>query len=75
MASRRDGRDDQRLFWLRRLVDSEGEVLDMLVQRGRNKAAAIKLVRKLLKKQGFAPELLAGILQRCEVAARPLRSS
>jgi putative transposase len=39
-------------------VDSEGEVLDLLVQRRRNKATAIKLMRKLLKKQGFAPELL-----------------
>jgi transposase-like protein len=45
-------------FWLWRAVDSEGEVLDLLVQRRRNKAAAIKLMRKLLKKQGFAPEAL-----------------
>ena len=45
-------------FWLRRAVDSEGEVLDLLVQRRRNKVAAIKLMRKLLKKQGFAPEML-----------------
>jgi transposase-like protein len=45
-------------FWLWRTVDSEGEVLDPLVQRRRNKAAAIKLMRKLLKKHGFAPEML-----------------
>jgi putative transposase len=38
-----------KLFWLWRAVDSEGEVLDLLVQRRRNKAAAIKLMRKLLK--------------------------
>ena len=43
-------------FWLWRAVDSEGEVLDLLVQRRRNTTAAIKLMRKLLKKQGFAPE-------------------
>ena len=36
-------------FWLWRAVDSEGEVLDLLVQRRRNKAAAAKLMRKLLK--------------------------
>ena len=36
-------------------MDHEGEVLDSLVQRGRDKAAALKLMRKLLKKQGFAP--------------------
>ena len=45
-------------FWLWRAVDSEGEVLDLLVQRRRNKAAAIRLMRKLLKKQGFAPTVL-----------------
>jgi len=45
-------------FWLWRAVDSEGEVLDLLVQRRRNKATAIKLMRKLLKKQGFTPEVL-----------------
>ena len=43
-------------FWLWRAVDSEGEVLDLLVQRRRNKAAAAKLMRKLLKKQGFPPD-------------------
>lgn len=35
-----------------RAVDSEGEVLDILVQKRRNKAAALKLLRKLLKNQG-----------------------
>ena len=47
-----------RRFWLWRAVDDEGEVLDLLVQRRRDKAAAVKLMRKLLKKQGFAPEVL-----------------
>jgi putative transposase len=45
-------------FWLWRAVDDEGEVLDLLVQRRRDQGAAIKLMRKLLKKQGFAPEVL-----------------
>ena len=36
-------------------MDSEGEVLDILVQSRRNKKAALKLMRKLLKKQGYAP--------------------
>ncbi len=45
-------------FWLWRAVDDEGEVLDLLVQRRRDKAAAAKLLRKLLKKQGFAPDVL-----------------
>jgi transposase-like protein len=47
-----------RRFWLWRAVDDEGEVLDLLVQRRRDKAAAVKLMRKLLKKQGFGPEVL-----------------
>ena len=45
-------------FWPWRAFDDEGEVLELLVQRRRNKAAAMKLMRKLLKKQGFAPEVL-----------------
>src|ERR1700727_3224745 len=47
-----------RRFWLWRAVDDEGEVLDLLVQRRRDARAAAKLMRKLLKKQGFAPETL-----------------
>ncbi len=39
-----------------RAVDCEGEVLDILVQSTRNKKAALKLMRKLLKKQGFIPD-------------------
>src|SRR5258707_3084867 len=42
-------------MYLWRAVDQEGEVLDCLVQSRRNKRAAIKLMRKLLKKQGFVP--------------------
>jgi transposase-like protein len=42
-------------LYLWRAVDREGEVLDILVQARRNKKAALKLMRKLLKKQGFAP--------------------
>src|SRR3712207_7442485 len=39
-----------------RAVDSQGEVLDMLVQARRDKAAALRLMRKLLKKLGFRSE-------------------
>ena len=45
-------------MYLWRAVDHEGEVLDMLVQRRRDKRAALPLMRKLLKKQGFTPKLL-----------------
>src|SRR6516164_6579049 len=45
-------------MYLWRAVDHEGEVLDMLVQRRRDTRAALRLMRKLLKKQGFVPKLL-----------------
>ncbi|MCW2239092.1 IS6 family transposase [Azospirillum canadense] len=44
-----------RLMYLWRAVGDEGEVLDVLVQRRRDKAAALKLMLKLLKKYGFSP--------------------
>ena len=47
-------------MYLWRAVDHEGEVLDMLVQRRRDGRAALRLMRKLLKKQGFAPKLPRG---------------
>ena len=45
-------------MYLWRAVDHEGEVLDILVQRRRDTRAALRLMRKLLKKQGFPPKLL-----------------
>jgi putative transposase len=45
-------------MYLWRAVDDEGEVLDMLVQRRRDARAARKLIRVLLKKQGFAPSVV-----------------
>ena len=56
MAPRRDVRPDRRqadLLW--RAVDAEGEVLEVLVQAKRNAAAACKLMRKLLRNHGIAP--------------------
>ena len=47
-----------RLVYLWRAVDAEGEVLDVLLQTKRNKRAALKLMRKLLKKTGFVPDQL-----------------
>ena len=45
-----------RRHWLWRAVDDEGEVLDFLVQPRRCARSAQRLLRKLLKKQGFAPK-------------------
>ena len=45
-------------MWLWRAVDDEGVVMDMLVQKRRNKHAALKLLRRLLKNQGVHPETI-----------------
>lgn len=45
-------------------------MLDLLVQRRRDKATAVKLMRKLLKKQGYVPEVLVTNKLRSYEAAR-----
>ena len=47
-----------RQMYLWRAVDHEGEVIEMLVQRRRDTRAALRLMRKLLKKQGLSPKSL-----------------
>jgi len=39
-----------------RAVDDEGTVLDVLVPRRKNRKAALRLLRKLIKNQGIRPE-------------------
>ena len=43
-------------MYLWRAVDAEGEVLDVLLQAKRDTKAARKMMRKLVKKQGMAPD-------------------
>jgi transposase-like protein len=45
---------DGRLVYLWRAVDAEGEVLDVLVQTRRNRQAALKLMRKLLRNMALS---------------------
>ena len=60
-------------YWLWRAVDNEGEVLDFLVQSKRNAQAALKLMRKLLKKQGWTPtRITTDKLRSYHVAIRTL---
>ena len=62
----------KRMF-LWRAVDDEGEVLDMLVQEPRNKGAALRLLRKLLKNRGVRPEsIVTDKLASYRAAARDL---
>ena len=64
---------DGRMVYLWRAVDAEGEVLDVLVQSKRNKRAALKLMRRLLKKCGFVPEtFVTDDLRSYSAAARDL---
>jgi putative transposase len=56
-------------MYLWRAVDHEGEVLDVLVQRRRDARAALRLMRKLLKKQAFAPKLLVTDKLRSDASA------
>src|SRR4051794_26018055 len=44
--------------WLWRAVDQDGFVLDLLVQRRRDKRAAKRLLRKLLKRQTRVPRAM-----------------
>jgi putative transposase len=65
-----------RRMYLWRAVDSEGEVLDLLVQPKRDTAAALRLMRKLLRKQGYTPdELVTDKLGSYGAARRELRLS
>lgn len=62
-----------RRHWLWRAVDNEGEVLDFLVQSRRNATAALRLMRKLLKKHGWAPtRITTDKLRSYHVAIRTL---
>ena len=45
-------------MYLWRAVDGEGEVLEILVQPQRDKAAALRHLRKLFRRQGFVPTVI-----------------
>ena len=65
-----------RRHWLWRAVDDEGEVLDFLVQPRRCAKSARRLLRKLLKKQGYAPKrITTDKLKSYAVAIREERLS
>ena len=45
-------------MYLWRAVDDEGEVLDLVMQRGRDTDAALKLLKRLLRNQPVEPETI-----------------
>ena len=58
----------QQYLW--RAVDEDGDVLDILVQSRRNRRAAIRFFRKLLRRQGCVPRRLITDKLRSYSAAR-----
>tara|TARA_R110002074_G_scaffold244100_2_gene415850 strand:- start:3708 stop:4193 length:486 start_codon:yes stop_codon:yes gene_type:complete len=62
-----------RWMYLWRAIDQEGEVLDFLVQSKRDTRAALKLMRRLLKRQGIAPKtIITDKWKACATAFRKL---
>ena len=50
-------------------VDEDGDVIDILVQPRRNRRAALRFFRKLLKRQGCVPRrLITDKLRSCQAA-------
>ena len=47
-----------KVFWLWRLIDSEGEEIEVLLQKKRNAKAAIRFLRKALRLTGIQPRIL-----------------
>jgi len=45
-------------MYLWRMIDQDGEVQEFLVQSRRDTRAALKLMRRLLKHQGIAPNAI-----------------
>ena len=45
-------------YWLWRAVDANGYVLDAILQSRRNRKAALRLMRKLLRVQGITPRVM-----------------
>jgi putative transposase len=56
MTRYRGGRGKRHYLW--RAVDQDGHILDILVQRRRDKHAAKKFFRKLLKGLAYAPRVI-----------------
>ena len=57
-------------YWLWRAVDADGYVLDALLQSRRNRKAALRLMRKLLKSQGITPRVMVTDKLRSYEAAK-----
>ncbi len=61
-------------YYLWRAVDHEGEALEAVVTKRRNKAAALKFLKKLMKRYGNADEVVTDRLASYRAALRDLRA-
>ena len=61
--------------YLRRAVDHEGEVLEAVFTKRRNKHAALKFLRKLMKRYGHAEEIVTDRFASCKAALRDLSAT
>ena len=61
---------ERRYLW--RAVDHEGEVLDVVVTKRRNKKAALKFLRKLMRRYGRPKEIVTDRLPSYRAALREL---
>jgi len=46
------------IYWLWRLIDSEGEEIEILLQKRRNAKAAIRFLKLALKRVGYSPRVM-----------------
>lgn len=60
-------------MYLWRAVDDEGEVLDLVVQTGRDTQVALRLLKRLLRNRPLVPEaIVADGLASCSAALEEL---
>ena len=59
-----------KLFYLWRAVDDEGEVLDAVVTSKRDKAAVLKLLKRIMKKHGRPRKIVTDGLRSYSVAMK-----
>lgn len=46
------------IFWLWRLIDSDGDEIEVLLQRRRDAKSAIRFLKKAVKRLGFSPRVM-----------------
>jgi putative transposase len=56
-------------FYLWRAVDDEGEALDILLQSRRNKVAAVKFLRRIIKRHHATPDIVVTDKWRASMSA------